>query len=107
MLETAWQVAAKGEIMDDPVSKALMELGGSLPSPRTNLSDVAKDELVAKVGPRTARDIVKASQDYPLRRIPFLFSTVDTQAVVDILANDMDAAIGRALAKSTARRRPR
>ena len=83
--------------MTDSVTRALENLSGELPTPRLNLSDAEKDELVARVGPRTARDIVKAKKDYPLKRIPFLFSTVDTQAVVDLLANDVGTAIQRAL----------
>jgi hypothetical protein len=82
---------------EDEVTRALANLQGNLPKARENLSETEKDELVARVGPRTARDIVRAKKDYPLRRIPFLFSTVDTQAVVDLLANDVRAAIERAL----------
>jgi hypothetical protein len=82
---------------EDDVTRALSNLQGNLPKARENLSETEKDELVARVGPRTARDIVRARKDYPLRRIPFLFSSVDTQAVVDLLANDVHAAIERAL----------
>jgi hypothetical protein len=85
--------------MSDDLTKALEKLSGEQPTPRLNLSESEKDRLVAKIGPRTARDIVKAKKDLPHRRIPFLFSTIDTQDVVDLLANDMEAAIQRALAK--------
>ena len=90
--------------MTDDVTKALEQLSGEPPSPRTNLTEAEKDALVAAVGPRTARDIIKAKKDLPLRRIPFLFSRVDTQAVVDLLANDVEGAIARGLAKAKPRR---
>lgn len=83
--------------MTDEISKALQKLEGQLPKPRTNLSEAGKDQLVAQVGPRTARDIVRAKRDLPLARIPFLFSSLDTQLVVDLLANDMTEALRRAL----------
>jgi len=86
--------------MSDDLTKALERLTGELPTPRRNLSEAAKDTLIAQVGPRTARDIVRAKRDFPLRRIPFLFSTVDTQAVVDLLANDVEGALARALTSS-------
>lgn len=82
---------------DDDLTNRLRELKAELPKPRTNLTETEKDELVRRVGPRTARDIVKAGKELPKHRIPFLFSTVDGQAVVDLLANDMTQAIKRAL----------
>ena len=82
----------------DPVVDSLQNLKGQLPTPRLNLSETEKDALVAAVGgPRTAQSIVKARQELPLARIPFVFSSLNTQHVVDILANDMVAAIARAL----------
>jgi hypothetical protein len=89
--------------MSDDLTKALEQLSGEMPTPRLNLSETDKDELVARVGPRTARDIVRAKKDFPLRRIPFLFSKIDTQVVVDLLANDVEAAIKRALTKAIAK----
>jgi hypothetical protein len=83
----------------DDLTQALENLSGGSPSPRLNLSEQDKAELVERLGPRLARDIVKAKKDYPLKRIPFLFSTVNTQDVVDVLNNDVDAAIAAALAK--------
>jgi hypothetical protein len=83
----------------DDVTKALQALSGKLPEARRDLSEAEKDALVARVGPRAARDVVRAKKDFPLARIPFLFSKIDTQAVVDLLANDVDDAIRRALAK--------
>jgi len=89
----------------DDVTRALSQLAGERPTPRLDLPEREKDKLVAQIGPRTVRNIVRAKADYPLRRIPFLFSTVDTQAVVDILANDMEAALERALAGNTGKKR--
>lgn len=85
--------------MSDDLTRALENLKSALPAPRTNLSEAEKDAVVARVGPRTASAITRARKEFPLARIPFLFSTIDTQSVVDILANDMTAAIARALVK--------
>lgn len=84
--------------MTDKIKDALLNLAGNMPKPRLNLTESQKDELISNVGPKTARSIVLAKKDCPLARIPFLFSSIDTQAVLDILANDVDAAIQRALA---------
>jgi hypothetical protein len=76
--------------MTDKLTESLLNLTGSLPAPRLNLSKEDKKALIAKVGgPRTAQSIIKAKKDYPISRIPFLFSSLDTQCVVDILNNDM------------------
>ena len=81
--------------MSDSLTQVLESLTGELPQPRLNISDQEKDALIAKIGIRTVKSIVQAKKELPLRRIPFLFSTIDTQAVVDLLANDMTAAINR------------
>ncbi len=83
--------------MSDDVAKVLQHLKGELPQPRLNLSEADKDALVRRLGPRTARSIIRAKSDYPIERIPFLFSTLDTQDVVDLLANDVLGAIARVL----------
>jgi len=76
--------------MPDQLTESLLNLAGSLPTPRLNLSKDEKKALIARVGgPRTAQSIVKAKKHYPVSRIPFLFSSLDTQCVVDILHNDM------------------
>jgi hypothetical protein len=76
--------------MPDQLTESLLNLAGSLPTPRLNLSKDEKKALIKKVGGlRTAQSIVKAKKDYPVSRIPFLFSSLDTQCVVDILHNDM------------------
>lgn len=89
--------------LSDDLTKALERLSGDLPKPHCDLSEANKDALVRRVGPRTARDILKAKKQLPLRRIPFLFATINTQDVVDLLANDMDAAVARALAAASRR----
>ncbi len=81
----------------DNVEASLRSLSGGAPMPRPRLTEAEKDALIARVGPRTARDIVRAKKDFPRARIPFLFSAVDTQDVVDLLAHDVDAALARAL----------
>lgn len=82
----------------DPVIDSLQNLKGQLPTPRLNLSEAEKDALVVAVGgPRTVQTIIKAKRELPLARIPFVFSSLNTQHIVDILANDMAAAIARAL----------
>ena len=80
--------------MDDDLSNQIRDLSGDIPEPRLNLSEQQKSEIIKIVGgPKTAAKIVQAKSDFPIKRIPFLFSSLDTQAVVDILANDMQAAI--------------
>ena len=85
--------------MTDELTRAIENISGDLPKPRLNLSEEEKNEIVEKLGPRTVRDIVKAMKEFSKARIPFLFSSIDTQAIVDILANDFAAAIQRALKK--------
>jgi hypothetical protein len=85
--------------MVDDLTKALERLSGELPVPRIRLSESDKDALIALIGPRTVRNILRASKDFKVERIPFLFSTIDTQAVVDVLANDMTEALERAFSK--------
>jgi hypothetical protein len=75
--------------MDDDLTRSLLSLAGDFPKPRLNLSNAEKAKLVERLGPRTTRSILKAKKDFSLSRIPFLFSTLDTQDVVDVLNNDM------------------
>ena len=75
--------------MTDDITKSLQTLSGDIPKPRKNLTKEQKLAVIAKVGgPLTAKAIIKARKDYPTSRIPFLFSSLDTQCVVDLLAND-------------------
>jgi|GEM_PF-4168517 hypothetical protein len=93
--------------MVDPIEQQLRALRSQLPEPRLNLTEDQKDELVAALGgPRTATSILKAEKDYPRERIPFLFNSIDPQLVLDILHNDMQAAIARALARGKTPKSP-
>ena len=76
--------------MTDEISKSLSLLKGQLLVGRKNLTaEELREVILLAGGPKTARAIIKAKKDFPLARIPFLFSAVDTQAVVDILCNDV------------------
>lgn len=84
----------KERATDDHVTAALVNLGGGLPAPRICTTDREKMELIrACGGPRTARSIRKSMKTSPLSRIPHLFSSIDTQVVVDLLHNDVDSLI--------------
>lgn len=85
--------------MTDPLTRSLQELSGEIPKPRLNLSVAEKQSLVARIGPKTARSILQAKKDFPLQRIPFLFSALDTQDVVDLIYNDMMDVMSKALLK--------
>ncbi len=85
--------------MTDDLESKLRGLKAELPAARTQLSEAEKDELIQAIGgPRTAESIRKAMSNYPHERIPWLFSSLDSQLVLDIMANDMEAAIARAKA---------
>jgi hypothetical protein len=85
--------------MTDDLESKLRAIKAQLPAARTQLSEDAKDELIRAVGgPRTAESIRKAMSKLPHERIPWLFSSLDSQLVVDIMGNDMEAAIARAKA---------
>lgn len=81
----------------DRLEDMIRDLKGQLPKPRTGLSESEKDELIQQVGGvLTAMNIIKAQAEFPQNRIPFLFNNLDSQAVVDLMANDMQAALERA-----------
>ncbi len=85
---------------EDPITKQIRDLRSELPAPRRGLSEAEKDTLIAAVGgPRTCQSILNARKHAPEGRIPFIFNSLDSQMVVDILANDMRGAIERALLK--------
>lgn len=85
---------------NEAIDSSLFHLNSAeIPVGRPNLSEAEKDELIRKVhGPKTTQNIIKALKDYSPKRIPFLFSSLDTQAVADILANSegMEEALKRA-----------
>ena len=84
---------------DRKIVDALQSLAGDLPKPRAGLSELEKDTLIQNIGPRTAKSILSMRGKTADTRIPFLFSSIDTQAIVDLLANDCLSAIERAMKK--------
>lgn len=81
---------------DDPIAKSLRDIRSDIPEPRRNLSEADKDALIATVGgPKTVRSILRAKDTLPQARIPFLFSSLDSRAVMEILVNDMTDALKR------------
>lgn len=85
--------------MTDDLTSKLRGLKSQLPAARAPLSEAEKDALIVALGgPRTAESIRKAMSNFPHERIPWLFSSLDSQLVVDVMANDMEAAIARAKA---------
>ena len=71
----------------DELTNQLNKLKGNLPKPQ-NLTTAEKQKLISQIGPRTVKTLLKAKSELPMRRIPFLFSSLDTQAVIDVLHND-------------------
>ncbi len=87
-------------MQDDDLNRMIKGMSGEIPKPRLDLSEAEKDALIKQVGgPRTTAAIIKAKDEVPMARIPFLFSSLDSQAILDILANDMTGALVRARAK--------
>lgn len=86
---------------DQKLTDALQNMTGEMPKPRESLSEPEKDDLIQMIGPRTAKNILSMRGKTSVSRIPFLFSSIDTQAIVDLLANDCTAAIERAVAKKS------
>jgi len=88
--------------MDDELTAMLREIKPDLPKPRLELSEAEKDRLVqACGGPLTAKNLINAVEALPRQRIAFVFNSIDSQVVVDILANDMKEAIARALSEKS------
>ena len=80
--------------MTDDLTKQLEQIKSELPTPRKNLNLDEKVALIKNIGgPRTTRSILKAKETLPIARIPFLFNSLDTQFVMDVLENDMDEAL--------------
>jgi hypothetical protein len=78
------------------ITDLLTNLKGDIPKPHALLSEEEKEALIQKIGSAAVKDILKAKETLPLARIPFLFSSIDTQAVVDILAHDFTSALAAA-----------
>lgn len=87
--------------MSDDLEARLRSLKQDPLIPRKNLSDKEKADLIQAIGgPKTARSIRKAMKDLSHDRIPFLFSSLDPQLVIDVMNNDLDQAIEEALRKA-------
>jgi hypothetical protein len=85
--------------MTDDFETRLRALKAQLPTARFHLSEAEKDQLIRAIGgPRTVESIRKAMSKLPHERIPWLFSSLDSQLVIDVMANDMEEAIARAKA---------
>lgn len=82
-------------MQDDEITTALRDLPGDALQPR-QLSDDEKKQLIRDLGLKTTQNIIKAKKDFPLRRIPFLFSSLNPQWVVDVLHNDLSDALKEA-----------
>lgn len=74
-----------GEI--DVVEAMLRDLPGGVWQQR-KLTITELEALVMALGPRTVQNILHAKETYKLARIPFLFNSLDSQQVIDILVND-------------------
>ena len=79
----------------DNIKDLITDLQGQLPEPKASLSEDEKDQIVLTVGPKTIASILSAKKQLPLKRIPFLFSSLDTQTVINILAHDFADALHR------------
>lgn len=81
--------------MNDEIEKSLRGLQPTNLKPRLYKSREELIQLILSLGgPRTAESIRKAMKTLPHERIPFLFSSLDPQLVLDVMANDVDALIG-------------
>ena len=81
--------------MNDDIIKQLKAIKSDLPKPTALFNESEKDLFIVKHGYSLVRDITKAKKELPLKRIPHIFSSIDSQIVVDILANDWKQALAR------------
>lgn len=89
--------------MADEIEKSLRGLNGNEMKARIYSSDEELLDLIQKIGgPRTAASIRKAMKTSPRDRIPFLFSSLDPQLVIDVMANDIDEILREILANKKA-----
>jgi hypothetical protein len=92
--------------MDDEISKSLQALKSTPIKARLCQNDAEKEELIVKIGgPRTARSIRQALKSFSRDRIPFLFSSLDPQLVVDVLENDLDSILNTTLSQPSKSKR--
>ena len=77
------------------ILEQIEQIKADLPQPRA-LTDEEKLVLIKAIGgPRTVNSILKAKKDFAIARIPFLFNSLDTQLVIDVLANDWQEALDK------------
>lgn len=89
--------------MTDDIEKSLRDLKGESLTARILTSDEEKEALIQAIGgPRTAASIRQALKTYSKDRIPFLFSSLEAQIVVDVLENDLDELIAKLIARKDA-----
>lgn len=81
---------------DKSIEEQLLAIKSDLPQPSI-LNDNQKRSLIEKIGPKTVRNIIKAKKDFDLQRIPFLFNSIDSKIVIDILNNEWDELLEDAL----------
>jgi len=78
----------------DDLTQQIMNLKADLPKPR-KLTESEKDHLIQKLGRDTVKKLVAAKKELPKKRIPFIFNSLDTQSVVDVLYNNWEEALKR------------
>ena len=97
VLDTNYKDKGDRTFMKDTVTRSLQDLKGTIPNASDSLTEAQKDAIVIKIGgPKTVKQLISAKKELPIARIPFLFSTLDTQCVVEVLAHDFTQAILRA-----------
>lgn len=91
-----------GQALTDDIEKNLRALKESMPKARLHASIEERIALIHAIGgPRTAESIRKAMKTSPPERLPFLFSSLDSQLVLDVMANDLDELIQKLKTKKT------
>lgn len=81
--------------LKDQLEELILQMKADWPEPKI-LNKQEKFQLIKEIGgPRTVTSILKAKKEFPLARIPFLFSSLDTKLVIYVLANEWDDILGR------------
>lgn len=71
----------------DPLTQQLTEIEKNLPEPQTLTHEELLD-LINQLGPRTCRQVLNARKTLGEARIYFLFNSLPTQKLVNLLHND-------------------
>ncbi|MFK7825662.1 MAG: hypothetical protein AB8G05_16035 [Oligoflexales bacterium] len=80
--------------LKNKIEEQILQLKADLPKPDI-LNEQEKFKLIRDIGgPRTVISILKAKKEFPLSRIPFLFNSLDTKLVINVLANEWDDILG-------------